>query len=120
LKKLSLLCALLALLIVAVVPALAQVSQPTEQGVQSGDATQNISITGGGDNSSSCQMVQGMTNTGNATNQTSVLQYANDGRNGAQFEQGDSGNFTISPTQNQNVPKVCDQQVNQAASATGA
>jgi maltose-binding protein MalE len=115
-KKLMMLAALLAIAVVAAVPALAQVSQETEQEPESGDATQNFSVTGGGDNSSSCQMVQGITNTGNATNQTSVLQYAN---SDAEFEQDDSGNFEISPTQNENVPKVCDQQVNQAASATG-
>ena len=115
-KKLMMLAALLSMVIVAAVPAIAQVSQETEQEPESGDATQNVNVTGGGDNSSSCQMVQGITNTGNATNQTSVLQYAN---SDAEFEQDDSGNFTISPTQNENVPKVCDQQVNQAASASG-
>jgi hypothetical protein len=110
------LAALLAMVIVAAVPAIAQVSQENEQEVESGDATQNFTVTGGGDNSSSCQMVQGITNTGNATNNTSVLQYANDGA-GVGVSGGD---FEIDPSQNLNVPKVCDQQVNQAASATGA
>ncbi len=114
-KKLMLLAALLAMLVVAVVPALAQVTQTNEQGVESGDATQNSTITGGGDNSNACQMEQGITNTGNATNNTSILQYANDGA-GAGVS---GGNFEIDPTQNENVPKVCDQQVNQAASASG-
>ena len=112
-----LLAALLAMAVVAAVPAIAQVSQSTEQGANSGDATQNFTVTGGGDNSNACQMVQGIDNTGNATNQTSVLQYRNDGGG---VEVGNSGNFTISPTQNENVAKVCDQQVNQAASASGA
>ena len=114
-KKLLLLAALLAMLVVAVVPAIAQVTQTNEQGVESGDATQNSTITGGGANSNACQMEQGITNTGNATNNVSVLQYANDGA-GVGVS---GGNFEISPTQNENVPKVCDQQVNQAASATG-
>ena len=114
-KKLMLLAALLAMAVVAAVPAIAQVSQSNEQGVDSGDATQNSTITGGGDNSNACQMEQGITNTGNATNNTSVLQYANDGA-GVGVSGGD---FEISPTQNENVTKVCDQQVNQAASATG-
>ena len=109
-KKLMMLAALLAMVVVAAVPAIAQVSQENEQEVESGDATQNFTVTGGGDNSSSCQMVQGITNTGNATNQTSVLQYAN---SDAEFEQDDSGNFTISPSST----TTCDQQVNQAASA---
>jgi maltose-binding protein MalE len=108
-----LLAALLAMAVVAAVPAIAQVSQSTEQEAQSGDSTQNFTITGGGANSSSCQGVQGITNTGNATNQTSVLQYANDG---AEFEQDDSGNFTISPSST----TTCKTQVNQAASASGS
>ena len=113
-KKLMLLAALLAMVIVAAVPAIAQVSQSNEQGVESGTATQNFNVTGGGDNSNACQMVQGIDNTGNATNNTSVLQYATGGGAGVS-----GGNFEISPTQNENVPNVCTQQVNQAASASG-
>jgi maltose-binding protein MalE len=112
LKKLMLLAALLAMVVVAAVPAIAQVTQESEQEADSGDATQNFTVTGGGDNSNACQGVQGITNTGNATNQTSVLQYANDG---AEFEQDDSGNFTISPSST----TTCKTQVNQAASASG-
>src|ERR671927_806436 len=104
--------ALLAMVIVAAVPAIAQVTQESEQEPESGDATQNISVTGGGDNSNSCQGVQGISNTGNATNQTSVLQYANDN---PEVEVDNSGNFTISPSSS----TVCDQRVNQAASASG-
>ena len=111
-KKLMLLAALLAMAVVAAVPAIAQVSQSNEQGVDSGDATQNINETGGGANSNACQDVQGITNTGNATNNTSVLQYANDN---PEFEIDDSGNFEISPSST----TTCDQQVNQAASAAG-
>ena len=114
-KKLMMLAALLAMVIVAAVPAIAQVSQSNEQGVDSGDATQNFNVTGGGANSNSCQMVQGIDNTGNATSNTSILQYANDGA-GVGVS---GGNFEIDPTQNENVAKVCDQQVNQAASAAG-
>jgi hypothetical protein len=109
-----LLAALLAMVIVAAVPAIAQVTQTPEQGVESGDSSQNFTVTGGGDNSSSCQMVQGISNTGNAVNGVNVLQYASSGGVAA-----GGGDFEIDPTQNQNVPKVCDQQVNQAASASG-
>jgi hypothetical protein len=115
LKKLMLLAALLAMAVVAAVPAIAQVTQTPEQEVESGDSSQNFTVTGGGDNSSSCQMVQGINNTGNALTQTNVLQYATEG----EVEVDDSGNFERDPSQNANVPKVCDQQVNQAASASG-
>jgi hypothetical protein len=122
-KKLLLLAALLAMVVVAAVPALADrnhhhgggdsaVSQENEQDVESGDSTQNINVTGGGDNSNACQGVQGISNTGNATNQTSILQYANDNPD---VEVDDSGNFTISPSST----TTCDQRVNQAASASG-
>jgi hypothetical protein len=114
LKKLMLLAALLALVVVTAVPAIAQVDQSSEQEVESGDSSQNFTVTGGGDNSSSCQMIQGIDNTGNALSDTSVLQYATFG----EVEVDDSGNFAISPTQNKNVQTVCDQQVNQAASAS--
>ena len=111
-KKVMLLAALLAMVVVAAVPALAQVTHSNEQDVESGDSTQNFTITGGGDNSNACQGVQGINNTGNATNNTSVLQYANDN---PEVELDDSGNFTISPSSS----TVCDQRVNQAASASG-
>jgi len=108
-----LLAALLAIAVVAAVPAIAQVSQSNEQEADSGDATQNFNVTGGGDNSSACQGVQGIDNTGNATNNTAVLQYAN---TDTEFEQDDSGNFTISPSST----TTCKTQVNQAASASGS
>src|SRR5919199_802391 len=53
------------------------IGQFSEQDVESGDATQNINVTGGGDNSNQTAGVQGVTNTGNATNNTSVLQAGN-------------------------------------------
>src|ERR687885_247064 len=107
------LAVLLAIVLVVAAPALAQeVSQANEQDVESGDATQNINVTGGGDNSNSCQGVQGVVNTGNATNNTGVLQYAN---TDTEVEVDDSGNFEISPSST----TTCDQRVNQAASAFG-
>ena len=88
------------------------ISQQNEQDVQSGDASQSIDVTGGGDNSNQCAGVQGVVNTGNATSNTGVLQYRNED---AEVEVDDSGNFEISPSQT----TTCDQRVNQAASATG-
>jgi hypothetical protein len=110
-----LLAALLAMVVVAAVPAIAQVSQGTEQENNSGDSSQTFTVTGGGDNSSSCQGIQGISNTGSLNNNTGVLQYASPG--GGVGTSG--GDFSISPEQNRGVAKVCDQQVNQAASASG-
>jgi Na+-translocating ferredoxin:NAD+ oxidoreductase RnfG subunit len=115
LKKLVLLAALVAMAVVAAMPAIAQVTQSPEQKVESGDASQTMTVTGGGDNSSSCQMIQGIDNTGNAVNGVNVLQYDSTGGVSAH-----GGDFEIDPSQNKNAVKVCDQQVNQAASASGS
>jgi hypothetical protein len=88
------------------------VSQSNEQQVQSGDSSQTFNVTGGGDNSNSCQGIQGISNTGNAVNNTSVLQ---DGSNGGEVGVDNSGNFTISPSST----TTCKQSVNQSASASG-
>src|SRR3954465_13423110 len=139
-KKLMLLAALLAMVVVAAVPAMALphfhhgggVSQTPEQGVESGDSSQTFNVTGGGDNSNACQGVQGVSNTGNAANNTGVLQTTpsnNDGNNwnghnwngwnnwnngnNGQVEVG-NGDFTISPSST----TTCDQQVNQAGTAS--
>ena len=111
LKKLMLLAALLAMVVVAAVPAIAQVAQEQEQEVESGDATQNFTVTGGGDNSSQCAGIQGITNTGNATNTTGILQYATED---SDIEVEDSGTFAINPS----TTTTCDQKVNQAAAAS--
>jgi hypothetical protein len=111
LKKLMLLAALLAMVVVAAVPAIAQVGQENEQENESGDATQTFTVTGGGDNSNACQGIQGVDNTGSAVNNTSILQYASPG----EIELEDNGNFAISPSSS----TTCDSKVNQAASASG-
>ena len=114
-KKLMLLAALLAMVVVAAVPAIAQVTQSNEQSNESGDSSQTFTVTGGGDNSSSCNMIQGINNTGSALNNTGVLQYASDGGVGT-----GGGNFEITPEQNKGVATPCTQQVNQAATASGS
>src|SRR4051812_6849257 len=98
-----LLAAMLAMVVVAAVPALGLprfhhgggVNQDTEQEVESGDSEQSINVTGGGDNSNACQGVQGINNTGNSVNSTNLLQYASLG----DIEVEDTGSFEISPSQ---------------------
>jgi hypothetical protein len=111
-RKLILLVASLAMVVVAAVPAIAQIEQGNEQEVESGDSSQTFTVTGGGDNSNACQGVQGVNNTGNAVQNTSVLQY---GSEDSGVEVDESGNFEISPESSTS----CTQQVNQAASASG-
>ncbi len=113
-KKMMLLAALLAMLVVAAVPAIAQVGQEFEQETDSGDVDQSFNVTGGGDNSNQCVGIQGVANTGNAQNQTSLIQYASEADD---FDFEDSGaSIEVSPENS----TTCDQQVNQAASAFGS
>ena len=112
-KKLMLLAALLAMLIVAAVPAIAQITQEEEQEGESGEVDQSFTATSEGDNSNQCANIQGVANTGNAQNQTSLIQY---GSEADDFEFDEVGStITVSPENS----TTCDQQVNQAASASG-
>ena len=113
-KKLMLLAALLAMLALAVVPALAQVTQEQEQSTDSGDLNQQDTITGGGDNSTQCANPQITGNTGNSQNQFNALQYASEG----EFSDG-SSNLTLNPNEHVQTVFSCTADVNQAASASG-
>jgi hypothetical protein len=99
---------LAAAVLVSTIPAGAQ---GNSQEIESGDSSQTFTVTGGGDNSNQCAGIQGVSNTGNAVDKTSILQVLSEG----DIEVDDSGNFTISPTST----TTCDQQVNQAATASG-
>ena len=112
-RKLILLAALLAMLVVAAVPAIAQLDQGTEQEGESGDVDQTFEVTGEGDNSSQCVGIQGVGNTGNAQNVIDVIQYGSTADD-FEFEEVDSS-IDVSPTST----TTCDQQVNQAATAAG-
>ncbi len=92
-----------------VVPA---VSQSFEQDAESGDVSQSFNVSNGGDNSNQFAGIQGVANTGNAQNQISVLQ---SGSEADDFSFEDSGaSITVSPSNT----TLCDQQVNQAATAS--
>src|ERR687893_751201 len=112
-KKLMLLGALLAMLIVAAVPAIAQIGQESEQETESGEGDQSFTVTGSGDNSSQCVGLSGVPNTGNAQNQIDVIQYGSEADD-FEFDEVDSS-IEVSPANS----TTCDQQVNQAATAAG-
>jgi hypothetical protein len=112
-RKLMLLAALLAMLIVAAVPAIAQIGQESEQETESGEVNQTFEVSSTGDNSNQCANIQGVANTGNAQNQIDLIQY---GSEADDFEFDEVGsNLDVSPSNS----AECDQQVNQAASASG-
>jgi hypothetical protein len=108
-----LLAALLAMLALSAIPAIAQVTQETEQEGESGDLDQTFEVTGSGDNSNQCVGIQGVGNTGNSQNVLDVIQY---GSTADDFEFEEVGStIDVSPSNS----TTCDQQVNQAASASG-
>ncbi len=110
-KKIMMLAALLAMLVVAAVPAIAQVEQGFEQETESGEVEQTFEVSGSGSNGSQCVNVNGTSNTGNLQNQTGTIQYASDIE---ELEQEDIGSdLSVSGT----GTVTCDQQVNQAAAA---
>ena len=111
-KKLMLLAALLAMLVLAAMPVVAQVTQEGEQEAESGDLSQESSTTQEGDNSIQCVNDQLTGNTGNAQTLNQGLAYASESAS-------PSGNAEITLTPNEDVEEVfvCDAQVNQAASA---
>jgi hypothetical protein len=112
-RKLIVFTAVLAMLAVAAVPAIAQIGQEGEQESESGDVDQSFTVTSEGDNSNQCAGIQGVANTGNAQNQTNLIQY---GSEADDFEFDEVGStITVSPSNS----TTCDQQVNQAASASG-
>ena len=112
-KKLMLLAALLAMLALAAIPAIAQVTQETEQEAESGELDQSFTVTSSGDNSNQCVGIQGVGNTGNSQNVIDLVQYASTADD-FEFEEVGSS-IDVSPTNS----TTCDQQVNQAASASG-
>ena len=132
-RKFVLLAALLAMMLVAALPAVAQrndnnnrdnnrnnnhnggpaITQESEQETESGDVDQAFNVSNTGDNSNQCVGLQGVANTGNAQNQTSLIQY---GSEADDFEFDEVGStITVSPENS----TTCDQQVNQAATASG-
>jgi len=111
LKKIMMLAALLAMLVVAAIPAIAQVEQGFEQETDSGEAEQSFEISSTGDNGSQCANVNGTLNTGNLQNTNGMIQYASDIE---ELEQEDIGS-DLSVTGTGTV--TCEQQVNQAAAA---
>ena len=90
-----------------------EITQETEQEAESGDIDQSFDVSQTGDNSNQCAGAQGTANTGNPQNVTDLLQYASE-VDDFEFEEVGS-DITVSPES----PTTCDQQGNQAASASG-
>src|SRR5215212_8314936 len=112
-KKGILILAMLGMLVFALTPVIAQVSQDNEQDADSGELNQASEVVGSGDNSNQCAGVQQVGNTGNAQTSTSVLQYGSDAGDFEFDEVGSS--IDVSPSNG----VECSQSVNQLAVAEG-
>lgn len=123
LKRLLLLGGMAAMVLGLAIPAFAggtntgnaqnTVGQEASQEAESGEVDQSFESSSTGDNSNQCLAPSFVTNTGNAQNQTGLVQ---DGSTAGDFEfdEVDSG-ITVGGTNE----TTCNQQVNQAASAGG-
>ena len=109
-KKLMLVVAMLAVVLVAAVPALAQVSQEfSERRDTSGSASPKVAVSNTGDNVDLCPTVEQVANTGQVLNEQGVVQY---------FSTADDLDFagssiTIEPSET----ATCTQTIEQAAAS---
>jgi hypothetical protein len=90
-----------------------ELDQDVEQEAESGDIDQSFDVSQTGDNSNQCAGIQGVANTGNAQNVLDLTQLDGDADD-FEFDEVDSS-IEVSPESS----TTCDQQVNQAASASG-
>ena len=75
-RKLMLLVAMLAIAVVAVAPAIAQVSQGfSQEDVESGDVEPVVEISNKGNNVNMCPVIHQSANSGNVQNEQGVVQY---------------------------------------------
>ena len=114
-KKLMLLAALLAMLVVAAEPAIAQIGQEAEQEAESGELDQSAESSSTGDNSIQCVNDQLTGNTGNAQSQQQAVQYAS----GGSPSPNGSADITLTPNEDVDEVFVCDAAVQQSAAASG-
>ena len=114
-RKLMMLAAMLAIVVVAAAPAIAQVAQGFgESRVTSGKASPSFSFSNKGDNVNACPTEQQIVNTGNVANEQGVVQYVST---------ADDIDFTGSsitigtPDAPASVSGTCTQTIEQAAAA---
>src|ERR687885_558232 len=104
------LAAMLALLLLAAVPAIAQIGFGAGQGIgDTGNVEANLTVSSTGDNSNQCVPAIQFGNTGNVQNAQGFLQY-NSTADDIEFE---GSSMTFSPT----LTNTCNQTVQQAAAA---
>jgi hypothetical protein len=114
LKKLMMLAAMLALVLVVAAPAIAQVTQAIGQEDETGAVTDTFTATQSGNNSSQCVTPEQFGNTGSLQNGQAVLQYNSEVRGPFGDIELEGSTFTFSPSLTTN----CTGQVQQSAAAS--
>jgi cytoskeletal protein RodZ len=113
LRRIMVVLALVAMLVVAAAPAIAQVSQGfEEEDVESGDVEPSVDIASSGDNVNLCTAILQSANTGNVQNQQGVTQYKSE-VDDIEFE---GSTIEITPE----AVNECTQVIEQAAAAAAA
>ena len=109
-KKFMLVVAMLAIVLVAAVPALAQVSNEfSERRVTSGKASPSFAFSNKGNNVNACPVAQQIAQTGNVANEQGALQFES-----KSDDIGFSGSeLTVTPSET----AECTQTISQAAAA---
>jgi spore coat protein U-like protein len=110
-KKLMMLAAMLALVLVVAAPAIGQVQHAIGQESETGTVNATFTANQSGSNSSQCVTPLQFGNTGSLQNGQSVLQYASDSGD-IEFE---GPTFEFTPTLN----ATCNQAVQQSSAASG-
>ncbi len=111
-RKLMLLAAMLALVLAAAIPALAQVGLESGNEAESEEVATEFAVENTGDYASQCVPVLQFGNTGNFNNTPTFLQYASP--DGSDFEPGGI-EFTVEPEQE----VACESTVQQSSAASG-
>jgi hypothetical protein len=112
-KKLTILAAMLALALAAVVPAIAQVGLETEQETESDEVATDFAVANEGDYASQCVPALQFGNSGNFNNAPTFLQYASPDGLG-DFEPGGI-EFAVEPE----MEVGCESTVQQSSAASG-
>ena len=110
-RKLMLLAAMVAIVLVAAAPAIAQVSQGfSEEDVESGDVEPTVEIANKGNNVNICGTILQSANSGNVQNEQGVVQYQVPEADDIEFE-GSTITFEVA------AEGECTQTIEQAAAA---
>ncbi len=111
-RKLMLLAAMVAIVLVAAAPVIAQVSQGfSQEDVESGDVEPTVEISNSGNNVSMCPTVHQAANSGNVQNEQGVVQY--------EVEVDDIGFGGSSITMASESAGECTTTISQSAAASG-